>query len=403
MLPEHITELLSAYVDGELNSRERKNVTRILQKSDEARQLLHKLKQDSMILRKLPRKKTQLDLTESAMGTLSLRGIKLPEIPSAPPPSQFAGLPKRRRSMWVGIVAALVALVIIGIASFYFFAVTFRGNVVKQTGPESPPTSPENKSEGSRVDRPMPVIAVLHEPDTNVAPAKGLNPKADDRYGMTAIRMPRFVTPQPRLAPVLTLRDLDQPAAGRQLEQELSHDGASRIDLFCPTGVSTIGALDRLEAVCKANGVTLRIDAYAQSRKKQKLPTNYAIYCEDLSAAKWTQLFRQLAQEDKKSAGSQFDKLTITSLTPAEMAKALGGEPAHYQPSNQRPLPVDITRDASDKTAEQLAQSLTGQAVVVPYLPQPGFYNEVRYIVENRKGWRPGAIQVLIILWNQGP
>jgi hypothetical protein len=121
-----------------------------------------------------------------------------------------------------------------------------------------------------------------------------------------------------------------------------------------------------------------------------------------LSAAKWTQLFRQLAQEDKKSAGSQFDKLTITSLTPAEMAKALGGEPAHYQPSSKRPL-IDKTQDASANTGEQLSQSLTGQAVVVPYLPQPGFYNEVRYVVENRKGWRPGAIQVLIILWNQGP
>src|SRR5262249_52732453 len=103
MLPERITQLLSAYVDGELSARERRNVTRILRKSNEARQLLHKLKQDSMILRKLPRKKTQLDLTESAMGTISLRGIKLPEIPTAPPPAHFAGLPKPRRPAWMKI------------------------------------------------------------------------------------------------------------------------------------------------------------------------------------------------------------------------------------------------------------------------------------------------------------
>src|SRR5215470_7476229 len=103
MLPERITQLLSAYVDGELSARERRSVTRILRKSSEARQLLHKLKQDSMILRKLPRKKTQIDLTESAMGTISLRGIHLPKVESTPAAVTPAAK-KQRWKPWVGIV-----------------------------------------------------------------------------------------------------------------------------------------------------------------------------------------------------------------------------------------------------------------------------------------------------------
>ena len=97
MLPERITQLLSAYVDGELNSRERRNVGRILRKSPEARRLLSQLKQDSMILRRLPRKKTQIDLTGSAMGTISLRHIKLPKIDTTPIALLHPPPPPRKR------------------------------------------------------------------------------------------------------------------------------------------------------------------------------------------------------------------------------------------------------------------------------------------------------------------
>jgi hypothetical protein len=422
MLPERITQLLSAFVDGELNARERRHVTRILRKSDEARQLYHKLQQDSMILRKLPRKKTQLDMSDSVMGTISLRNIQLPKIESAPPPATFPGLPRRRWPSWMIITIAVVTLLVLGTGSYYIVSVVLKKGNIVNNDPDGSSPSPDNRGhpDGGTADRPAPVIGVLHEPDNDTPPAKGIDPKKDDRYGSTSIRMPKFVAAQPRLAPVLALRDLDQAAASQQLVQELNKDNANRIDLFCLPGVSTIQALDRFEAVCKARDVNLRIDQYAQSRKKLKLPTNYAIYCEDLSAEDWAKLLQQLAQEDKKATGNLFDKLTVTALTPAEMAKILGGEPSYYQqPARKGPLGVDLSQDVAAKTGNEILQGMTKQgkvglenpggdkasaprAVVVPYLPQSGFYGEIRHIVENRKGWRPGAIQVLLVLWNPG-
>ena len=171
-------------------------------------------------------------------------------------------------------------------------------------------------------------------------------------------------------------------------------------------------ALERLQAACKQFGTNLRLDAYAQARVKQKMRTNYAIYSRDLTPQEWTLLLQHLAAEEKRSPTKLFDKLTVNGTTTAELAKVLGGEPTYYEPPPRTsPLNVDLTQDISGPTGTQLAQSLSGQnpkpdpdgltrqAVAIPYLPQPGFSREVRYIVEG-KSWRPGAVQVLLVLWN---
>jgi hypothetical protein len=406
MLPDRITQLLSAYVDGELNSRERRHVTRILRKSSEARQLLHKLKQDSMILRRLPRKKTQIDLTESAMGTISLRGLRIPKIETPPAFLAPPRAPKRSPRFWLAVALGVLLLVTLGIASYFFFAHTFQ-RTAQSTEAETPLTG-DGPGDRPDPDRPLPVIGVLHEPESDTPPPRGVNPRKDERYGMTSLRVPPFVAAQPRLMPILAIRNLDQPPANTELLEELKKDNASRIDLFCQA--DTIPGLDRLQAACKAVGVTLRLDAYAQTRVKKRDRTNFALYCEDLSPEGWIALFQNLALEDKKSAAaSQFDRLIVSPVTPAEMAKILGGEPSHYQqPARKGPLGVDVSQDVSSRTGNQILDTMSSQgrpaserqAVVVPYLPQPGFSREVRYIVENRKGWHPGAIQVLLILWN---
>ena len=43
MLPEQDRELLTSYVDGELSTRQRKTVLRLLRRSAEARELLRQL------------------------------------------------------------------------------------------------------------------------------------------------------------------------------------------------------------------------------------------------------------------------------------------------------------------------------------------------------------------------
>src|ERR1700722_15837592 len=106
MLPERLTQLLTAYIDGELSSRQRKAVTRLLRKSPEARKLLQEMQQDSMVLRKMPRKKIKQDLSRTLPGTIEPRGLKLP----APPPSPVAAGPRAAVPLWVVLVAAAVLL-----------------------------------------------------------------------------------------------------------------------------------------------------------------------------------------------------------------------------------------------------------------------------------------------------
>jgi len=122
MLNDRVTQLLTAYIDGELSSRQRRAVTRLLRKSPEARNLLQEMQQDSMILRKLPRRRASQDLSKTVMTTLDLRGIKLPvPPPMLPPPLPYA--PSRLRS-WVLTAVALLALLGIGAGSYFYFAST---------------------------------------------------------------------------------------------------------------------------------------------------------------------------------------------------------------------------------------------------------------------------------------
>lgn len=399
MLPDRITQLLSAYVDGELNSRERRNVGRILRKSPEARQLLSQLKQDSMILRRLPRKKTQIDLTGSAMGTISLRGLKLPKIESTPPLLlQARPSARKRRPRWQIAVAAILALLVIGALSYVAFSIAISRGLVGQdenTAPETFPAPPLRNADG-QPDRPSPAVAVLHEPDNPQPPPKGVNPWKDDRYGLGTARVPGFVTARPRLPVVLSMRELETPPGANHLLEELKADTATRVDLFC-TGDNG-PAIDRLRSAMEANGVTLRLDSFAQSRLKQRLKTTYAVYCQDGTPSEWKAILTQLARDDKKPV--LFDKLTLTAVTAADLARTLGGEPANY------------SQDPSAHTGSQLVQKLSGDkttnpealpAVVVSYQPNPGFSRELGRIVENprlqreRNGER--VIQVLLILW----
>ena len=55
MLPDRDRQLLSAFVDGELSSRQRRHVERLLRRSGEARTLLRRLQEDARELRHLPR------------------------------------------------------------------------------------------------------------------------------------------------------------------------------------------------------------------------------------------------------------------------------------------------------------------------------------------------------------
>jgi hypothetical protein len=92
MKNETENELLSAYLDGELDDAERARVERLLADSPAARQLLDELRALSSTLRSLPRHELEKDLSEEVMlsaGRRKANGIDAPR--PAPSPSVPGG------------------------------------------------------------------------------------------------------------------------------------------------------------------------------------------------------------------------------------------------------------------------------------------------------------------------
>jgi anti-sigma factor RsiW len=138
MLNERVTQLLTAYIDGELSSRKRRAVDRLLRKSQEARHLLNKMQQDSMILRHLPRKKMRADMSKTVLTTLDLRGIKLP-----PPPPMLLPTLRPRAARWPKVVAAVLVLAGIATGSYFFFSATAPATQRKAPSAPAEPTMPD--------------------------------------------------------------------------------------------------------------------------------------------------------------------------------------------------------------------------------------------------------------------
>lgn len=139
MLPERLTQLLTAYIDGELSSRQRKAVTRLLRKSPEARKLLQEMQQDSIVLRGLPRKKMKQDLSQTLPGTIEMRGLKLPPPPSTAAP-RVTTVP-----VWVALIAATLLLGGIGVGSYLFFA-TANKKTPHTTSARAEPSTPSKQA-----------------------------------------------------------------------------------------------------------------------------------------------------------------------------------------------------------------------------------------------------------------
>src|SRR5262249_14453778 len=112
MLSDDVCRLLTAYVDGELNERQRKAVERIVQRSPEARRLLDQLQADANALRKLPRQQLPSDFARQVAGAITTRQLRLGQ--------RRAWQPSPRVLAWTGAAASVV--LVVGLGSFYFLS-----------------------------------------------------------------------------------------------------------------------------------------------------------------------------------------------------------------------------------------------------------------------------------------
>jgi hypothetical protein len=443
MLPERYRELLTAYVDGELSTRQRRTLQKLLRRSPEARKLLREMQADSDELRALPPAHLDQDLSDSVLTLIAQRHIQPPRPRVAPP----LPLPAVAGSIWPYLAAAAAILLTVAGASYLFFASSF--DPVRQTAPitrkdqkptpqkdegngpeDSPRTIVDKTTPNSPDEKPLPKS---EEPPSPIVRDKPETPKPMDEpklpppidEAITAPSMELFDLKKADVAlpVVLKLNELDQEAKRKKLLDEMQKAPSFRLELPCNNGTK---ALARVQAACKAENIALLIEQTAQERlKKPAFKTNYVVYLEDVTPEELARWLGRVAAEDhkaeaKKQPDPQLDSLVLTQMTKQDreqLSKLLGVDPATIQPKG--PLGTDLGKPLSDRTVEQIAASLAGQggaprpdagkpaakapeqiALVLAYNPvRPNpKAPEIKRWLDNRKPPRPGTLQILLVL-----
>jgi hypothetical protein len=443
MLLDRYRQLLTAYVDGELSSRQRRHVSRLLQRSPEARQLLNQLKQDARSLRHLPRPRLPADFSVPVLRTIGERRLT---------PGQRLIAKGSSAPAWMGPLASYAAaaavLMLLGAASYLYFAASLTPQEQPQlarTIPEIPsppsrrapkpaPSPKEEKPQTASRDTPRPKLdatSVVKTPpavQNNDKPKpsrsdKPPTPPKEEAVLTERLEMFQLDRVANTLPVVVKVGDLDREPARKSLLAELDKDNNFRIELPCQHGTK---AFERVQKAAAAVRLGLIVEKQAQERIKLKWRTNYVLYIENVTPAELTRLLRQIGVEDRKLAAgkpaeAQIDRLVLTRLSAQqhkELSTLLGIDPTTTVPAAPGPLGADPRKPLSDATAQQVTQALAGQgtprpqagkkaekppeqfALVLAYnpvRPAPGSA-EIKRFLESRKPTRPGTIRVLLVL-----
>ncbi len=449
MLPDRYCRLLTAYVDGELSSRQRRLVVRLLHRSAEARQLFQQLKADAHALRHLPRPPLPTDLTEPVLHTITARNLTT---------GRRRLVKAASTSMWIRPVAswavAAAVLLALGVASYFYFAVSLDQSAKTEMAhkqPElsnpsplsplpSPPTptaerEPQTPKSDERIADRKPQQAEgekrkaesgkQHRNQPKVSPADKPPPPKEET--VLANRPEMFSLDRvPDLLPVVVkISELDRVSARRKLLDELRKDSVFHLELPCPNGAK---AFDRVQNAARALHIGLLIDKQAQERIKLRWRTNYVLYMENITPEELTRFVQQIGAEDRKSTAdkknvdAQIDYLVLTRLTAGarkELATLLGVDPIPMAPSVTGPLGADPRSSLSEATAHPVGQTWARQGE--PPQPEPGkaeakpseqvalvlTYNparpsagseEIKHFLEGRKPGRTGALRIFLVL-----
>jgi hypothetical protein len=439
MLPDRHRHLLTAFVDGELSTRQRRHVARLLSRSDEARQLLQKLRADAEALQRYPAPHFPGDFTNEILRKIKERGLTPGKSSRTKAKSTFWGGPF---GAWAAAAALLLSL---GLASYLYFASSLaRSNRpdVAEISPETKPppgvpgeqktvavaktTAPSTTSQTkstTKAEAPpiRPMIKIRPNTAAKTAPSeKASDQPKEDSVLTDRMEMFKYSKVETILPVVLKVRELEQESVRNRLIAELRKDVNHDLELPCPNRTK---AFERVQAAAKALNIGLLIEKRAQERLK--LPTqktNYVIYIENVTPVELANLLRQIGAEDKngngKPAENPIDRLVLTRMTPQhhkELSVLLGIDPTESAPTPKGPLDTDPRKPLSDLTAEQVGKALAGQggtprseagkpphlyALVLPYNPVRPLPNsaEIKRFLETRKPAKPGTIHVLLVL-----
>jgi hypothetical protein len=372
MIPRKVSKLLTAYVDGELSLRQRRAVRHWLRRSSKARRLYRQMKADSLALQTLPWPNLKQDLSDTILDKIS---TTLPDIQL--PAAGLIGRLRGLRPLWVAAAAAV--LVAVGVGSYAFFS----GARDNDTGPlAATPTAPE---------------LLAHPADPVADDVEPRRTSPESVFAFPNLKAPQLQLAQVRVPRIFQVRDLQRPAEAARLQGQLGRSPMFRLDLFAARSTT---ALSRLRAVCKAEGLEVRIDPASQEFVNRGLERTWALYVENIRPDEVARILTRLSIDDKKLG--EFQQAVLTDVTADELAEVLGGAGKDLAPPSQRPV--------EQGTAGQIVSSLPGQKpdqasprqlIVVPHEPlREAPYDEVKRMLDGYRAARPGTLQLLLVLWS---
>jgi hypothetical protein len=363
MLSDQVTQLLTAFVDGELSQRQRKAVMRVLHKSSEARELLRQLQENAHKVKQLPRRKVEPSLVDAVMQAIAEQQAQ-PKQPAAP------RMVRRRR--WLpSVSAAMAASLLIGVVSIFAWK-AFKdqeeqkggGGTLVKKGDKTPDRKPT--------------------PDPEPAPLRS-NPLLGQIIDGTFAGAAKLPAP---VSLTLPFAELQPNKKLPDLATAIDRNPAVHLDI---TVKSNTLAMDRLKDVLKYRGITLVTDQSAAKSLagKNQAKIEYLVYAENLSADELTKLMAELGQSyvvgqknNQRNEPSPYHNVTVAPIAQDEkqkVAKLLGVDPATMEPKGKDMKPE----------AKRLA-------VVLPTAAGSQPSAEVRQFVNQRRQPTPGAVQVLI-------
>jgi hypothetical protein len=426
MLAPQELELLTAHVDGELSAAQRRLVEGLLERSGEARDMLHWLQADAARLRRMPRVTAPVDLSVGVLEEIG-RLAQRPSGRARPASPRVLKFP-----VWKGMAAAAAVLLTVGAVSFLLNlprddSAKGGGGLVGQNpetnkgiilGPEKgavAKTGADKETEGKSVAKaPSPdekgKAAAAKTPDKSTpTTAHGPVLAANDITGPA--RLERVELDLPTVA---RLHDLDKEEAAKALTDRLSKLKTARVELTAKDGPR---AFERLRAAMLARKITLHIDPATVARlKKTLVKSDVVVFVENVTAEEVVGLLREAGVADRGGV-SHFDGAVVVKdlgrWDRKDLTDVLGIDPLTSRPAPPRKTGIDIRRDLAEQTTREVVAALDGQGVPRPgadqvhhayvsHLPaSKGRPPELKRFLDLRQPPKPNTLQVLLLVVRQ--
>jgi hypothetical protein len=363
VLPDHILQLLTAFVDGELDERQRDEVLRLLQKSSEARTMMMQLQEASQKLRQMPRYDADPGLKDQIMEAI------VAQLGQRKPPAPSRGARRRWLPYVAAAMAASVLIATIGVVYWKTMidAPQFADNK------ELPKVQPEIK--------PGPKLPPEVTPPTK----KPKYPIEDILVGVYG----GFAEPEKLFN--AKFKEFQEQRVIDQFTNDVTRRRAVELDV---TVQNNKLAMDRLTNVLKHHNIVVVEDPSARKslNDKNRPKTEYLVYAENLTTDEMTKLMRELGEsfvispngKNEQKVQSPYQKVTVASISGDEktkLAKSLGVNPATLEePKENKNVKPDAKRIA----------------VVLPTAATAAPSAELKQFVQQRRPLQAGTVQVLI-------